>query len=72
MAMLMLLRYLMGPEETLFIEFGITSTKQKIETHTILPNQNNNNNNNNNYYYYYYYYYYKFEDLSHNTKKGRT
>ena len=56
----------MGPEETLFIEFGITSTKQKIETHRILPNQNNNNNN------YYYYYYYKFEDLSHNTKKGRT
>ena len=68
MAMLMLLRYLMGPEETLFIEFGITSTKQKIETHRILPNQNNNNNNNN----YSYYYYYKFEDLSHNTKKGRT
>ena len=27
MAMLMLLRYLVGPEETLFIEFGITIAK---------------------------------------------
>jgi len=25
----MSIRYLIGPEETLFIEFGITSTKQK-------------------------------------------
>ena len=27
MAMLMLLRYLVGPKETLFIEFGITIAK---------------------------------------------
>ena len=33
MAMLMLLRYLMGPEETLFIEFGITIAKNLPATY---------------------------------------
>ena len=33
MAMLMLLRYLVGPEETLFIEFGITIAKNLPATY---------------------------------------
>ena len=33
MAMLMLLRYLVRPEETLFIEFGITIAKNLLATY---------------------------------------
>ena len=33
MAMLMLLRYLVGPEETLFLEFGVTIAKNLPATY---------------------------------------